>query len=193
MHSLLFIFHVLSTLISLKLMKVKVNIWFSMGVDHSNPYITYILCDIATCSMPSTCIFALLDATTLAEASFNDTRCEENRGVVCPTDPLLFTCNVTATPSDRVFLTFFFTETVIIRLTNSNVIQGSEPDGISILSHNVTGPSPYDYILTLSLASASLLNGGMIECDSGAGMREKAGCPVAGELCVGSQLDVLFL
>ena len=39
------IFHVLSTLISLKVFKLKVKIclctciWFSMGIDHSNPYI----------------------------------------------------------------------------------------------------------------------------------------------------------
>ena len=132
------------------------------------------------------------DAATLAEAGFNDTRCEDG-GVVCPTDLLLFTCNITDTPSTRVIVLFSFAEMVVIALTNNNVIQGGGPDGINIHSHSVTGEGPYDYILTLSIASASLLNGGMIECDSNIGVTDRAGCPVAGGLIVDSFVAVHVL
>ena len=131
------------------------------------------------------------DAATLAEASFNDPRCED--GGVCPTDPLLFTCNVTNTSSDRVFLTFSFAEMDLLSLTNNNVTQGAQPDGTNIQSHNVTGVGPYDYILTLSIANASLLNGGMIECDSVVGVTDVAKCPVAGELFVAVNMLFSFI
>ena len=132
------------------------------------------------------------DAATLAEAGFNDTRCEDD-GVVCPTDPLLFTCNITDTPSTRMTVAFSFSEMELISLTNNNVTQGVGPDGINIQSHNVTGEGPYDYILTLSIANASLLNGGMITCDSNIGVTDRAGCPVAGGLSVGSFVVVHVL
>ena len=52
---ILVVFHTFFTLISLKVkLKVKMNnnsyIWFSMGIDHSNPYIhsTTVLCDLVT-------------------------------------------------------------------------------------------------------------------------------------------------
>ena len=124
------------------------------------------------------------DAATLAEASFNDTRCEDG-GVVCPTDPLLFTCNITDTGATRVTVAFSFAVMMSISLTNGNITEGVGPDGINIQSHNVTGEGPYDYILTLSITSASLLNGGMITCDNNGGVTDRAGCPVAGGLSVG--------
>ena len=121
------------------------------------------------------------DAATLAEASFNDPRCED--GGVCPTDPLLFTCNVTDSPATQVTVTFLPGMVVTI-LRSDNTTGGVHPDGINIQSHSVTGVSPYDYILTLSIANASLLNGGMIECDSVVGVTDVAKCQVAGELMV---------
>ena len=53
---ILVIFHTFFTLISLKVFKLKVKVkkiliyWFSMGIDHSNPYIhsTTLLCDMHT-------------------------------------------------------------------------------------------------------------------------------------------------
>ena len=132
------------------------------------------------------------DAATFAEASFNDTRCEDD-GVVCPTDPLLFTCNVTDSPATQVTVTFLSGMVVTI-LRSDNTTGGVRPDGINIQSHNVIGEGPYDYILTLSIANASLLNGGMIECDSVVGVTDVAKCPVAGELMVYSfvAVNVLF-
>ena len=122
------------------------------------------------------------DAATLAEASFNDPRCED--GGVCPADPLLFTCNVTDTPATIVIVRFSFVEIMLISLRADNTTEGVGPDGINIQSRSVTGENPYNYILTLSIANASLLNGGMIECDSVIGVTDMDRCPVAGELIV---------
>ena len=134
------------------------------------------------------------DAAILAEAGFNDQRCKD--GGVCPTDPLLFTCNITDSIGTRVTATFSFGEmgTIsLIGLTNNNVTEGVVPDGIHIQSYNVTGTSPYDYILILSITNASLLNGGNVTCDSSIGVTDMARCPITGELIVGSLLHVLFL
>ena len=140
-------------------------------------------------------VCALLDAATLAEASFNDPKCEGG-GVVCPADSLLFTCNITDSIGTRATVAFSFGEmgTIsLIGLTNNNVTEGVVPDGIHIQSYNVTGTSPYDYILILSITNASLLNGGNVTCDSSIGVTDMARCPITGELIVGSLLHVLFL
>ena len=83
---------------------------------------------------------------------------------------------------------FSFAEMMIrISLDSDNMTDGVGPDGINIQSHNVIGAGPHDYILTLSIANASVLNGGMITCDSRlTGVTDVARCPIAaGEFIIG--------
>ena len=95
---------------------------------------------------------------------------------MCPTDPLLFTCAVNETTSTSI--TVAFPLDVPIILLSTDVVVGDLPDGVTVF-HNVINN---DYILSLSVETASLLNGGMITCDSGViGKVDMAGCPVARE------------
>ena len=99
---------------------------------------------------------------------------------MCPTDPLLFTCNVTGTPSNTITVTFPHDVTIILRSTG--MVDGDDPPaGVTVFhaNSNITG----DYILSLSIANASLLNDGNIICDPGVRnrMADMAECPVAGK------------
>ena len=125
-------------------------------------------------------IFTLLDAQSVV-VNFNDTRCGDGRGV-CQTDPLLFTCMVTGATANRI--TVKIENVLDIDLNDDNTIDGNLPDGFIVQSHNVqTNGGSLDYILVLSIVSASLLNGSLIICDSNIfGVDDgMAGCPVAGK------------
>ena len=138
------------------------------------------------------CMLLVLHTDAATDSNFNDTRCKYG-GVVCPTDPLLFTCMVTDSPATRATIAFSFAEMELIGLTNNNVTQGIVPEGIHIQSYSVTGDGPYDYTLILVIANASLLNGGWLACGSNVGDVDRDGCPVAGELSVGSFVAVHVL
>ena len=99
---------------------------------------------------------------------------------VCPTDPLLFTCIVSDSPIVDITVTFPSGDE--IDLTVENMITGDLPDGVHVKSHNVTIDGTFNYVLTLSIESASLLNGGEIRCDTNAIDNDDiARCPVAGK------------
>ena len=115
------------------------------------------------------------------DVNFNDPRCGDGRGV-CPTDPLLFTCMVTGSPTN--IITVRIEDVLDIDLNDDNTIVGDLPDGFTVQSHNVqTNVGSRDYTLVLSIVNASLLNGSLIRCDSNIiDVNDMAGCPVAGKL-----------
>ena len=121
--------------------------------------------------------FTHTDAELSVRASFNDTRCDG--GSVCPTDPLFFTCEITESGNTQATVKFPSDMTII--LLSTDMIVGDPPNGVTVF-HNVTINDTHDFTLSLAIETASLLNGGMITCDSAvSGEVDMAGCPVAGE------------
>lgn len=126
-------------------------------------------------------VVPLTGAQLSVKASFNDTRCDDGRINVCPTDPLLFTCTVISSPI--ITITVIFPSGQTISLNTENTTVGDLPGGVSVKSKNVTISGTFNYTLTLSIENASLLNGGGITCDTNAiDNVDMARCPVAGEL-----------
>ena len=125
------------------------------------------------------CILFNVDSAGLPEASFNDKRCVS--GVVCPTDPLIFTCNVTGSGVDRALINLPSGVEVALRSDNTVVVEPNLPDGITVQFHNVAVNNGVDYILSLAIERASLLNGGMIQCSDSSltPVIDEASCPVA--------------
>ena len=114
-------------------------------------------------------------------ASFNDSRCAV--GGVCSTDPLLFTCELYGTLLLRVVLPNGYQEVV----SNGDIADTiSLPAGFMAKLLNImTEKVGYrnNISVTLSIANASLLNGGEIICDNTSwNVNIKAGCPLLGKL-----------
>ena len=99
---------------------------------------------------------------------------------MCPTDPLLFTCEITESGFTQATVTF--PSDVLILLLSNNMIFGDPPDGVTVFHNVAMNNDTNDFTLSLSIENASLLNGEMITCESGAiGNVDMAGCPVTGE------------
>ena len=127
------------------------------------------------------------------EVSFNDTRCGGGRGV-CLTDPLLFTCTVTGVISDDITVNFTAGHEIHINSYNTEVVD--LPHGVTVHNQNVEitdyytltknkSVRVYEYMLTLSIVNASLLNGSII-CSVN-GSNDEAECPVVGKLVIWSR------
>ena len=115
-------------------------------------------------------------------ASFNDIRCET--GGVCSSDPLFFTCELKEVPTLRVILPNDGQEVI----SKGDMTTGVVLDyaGVEAVSLNITevGFSKLNIRITLSIANASLLNGGKITCDDtnrNATVVSMAGCPLLGK------------
>ena len=109
-------------------------------------------------------------------ASFNDSRCVA--GGVCPSDPLLFTCELYGTPLVRVVLPNGYHEVVAYGDTADRI---SLPAGFTAkLLHIMREMDGYrnNISVTLFILNASLLDGGKIICDSTTLNVVKAGCPL---------------
>ena len=104
---------------------------------------------------------------------------------MCSTDPLLFTCNITDSPNTIATVTLPPSGDVIL-LSNDNSTQGMIPEGYTLQSASVSmNGGLNNFILTLSIESASLLNSSDIICNSGlSGGRVMVGCPVAGKFSI---------
>ena len=114
-----------------------------------------------------------------AVASFNDPRCVGQ--MVCPNDPLLFTCTVTESISGLASVTLPSGEGV--QLTSGNMIQvvdGPLPDGVTVQSHDAV-VDVVNYTLTLAIERASLLGGNPIICDARtvSPLTDEKSCPIA--------------
>ena len=123
-------------------------------------------------------------------ASFNETSCGDG-GSVCSTDPLLFTCNITGSPGSIVTLTLPPSGDAII-LNNDNSRQGTIPEGYTLQTTAVSmNDSLNNFLLILSIESASVLNNSDIICNTGlSDGRFMAGCPVAGKLWSQSKVQM---
>ena len=108
-------------------------------------------------------------------ASFNDSRCAA--GGVCPTDPLFFTCELIEVMLLQVVLPNGFHEYVGLGDTATNI---DLPDGLTAVFLNITETKGFkiNIVLTLSIASASLLEGGELGCYDSLGNGVMAGCPL---------------
>ena len=122
------------------------------------------------------------EAQVSAVASFNDPRCAGQ--MVCPNDPLLFTCTVTDTPSAAATVILPSGEGVQVTITNTTEVVGatSLPDGVTVQSHNaVVDGLLVNYRLTLAINRATLLGGNPVICDArtlSVSTDEKS-CPIA--------------
>ena len=111
-----------------------------------------------------------------AVASFNDTRCKT--GGVCSTDPLLFTCGLQEVSILRVWLPTGYQESVSV---GDNVKHLALPAGFTAVSLNILELDTNrirNIFVTLSIANASLLDGGEIACDDTIEQNVTAGCPL---------------
>ena len=99
-----------------------------------------------------------------------------------PSEPLLFTFEVNGTALLRVVLPT--SDQVIIPVGDSTA-DVTLPAGFTAVSLDIMeiDESTTNFKLTLSIDSASLLNGSEIECDDTTSRNEaKAKCPIIGEL-----------
>ena len=111
-----------------------------------------------------------------AVARFTNESCAT--GGVRPTDPLLFTCELYEAVLLRVILPSGDQEIISLGDTAPDVVL---PSGFTAVSLDITeiDNSRRNFNLTLSIANASLLNGGEITCDNTTERNTaKAGCPI---------------
>ena len=110
-------------------------------------------------------------------ASFNDPRC--NGQMVCPNDPLVFTCTVTGSAATVASVRLSTGVEVSIRsATNTTVGEDTLPTGVTVQSFSATMDPPKDFLLTLAITEASILTGA-VECDSILGEIDEAECQIA--------------
>ena len=112
-------------------------------------------------------------------ASFDDPRCAGQ--MVCPNDPLLFTCTVNESTSALASVTLPSGEGVEVTVDNMTEIDGALPDGVTVQSHNAIGDGPVNYILTLAIERASLLGGNPVICNARTvpTSTDEKSCPIA--------------
>ena len=108
-------------------------------------------------------------------AFFNDSRCVACG--VCPTDPLLFTCELKGVFILRVVLPTGDRETTSLGDTAASVALPAGFTAESLSIEEIDG-NVRNYSLTLSVATASLLDGGEILCDDTFWNVVRAGCPL---------------
>ena len=113
-------------------------------------------------------------------ASFTNAACAT--GGVNPTDPLLFTCEVNGVILLRVFLPTGDQEIASLGDTAADI---DLPTGFTAVSLNITeiDESTRNFNLIISIANASLLEGGEIVCDDTTSRNQaRASCPTFGKL-----------
>ena len=121
------------------------------------------------------------DAVPPAPASFNDSRCANASCCVDSTDPLFFTCKLSNVLGLRV--TFPNGDQEIASI-NDEAGALNVPVGFKVVSLNVFEIHEFtrNIHLTLSIANASLLDGGEIICnDTTPRKKVMAGCRVCGK------------
>ena len=122
------------------------------------------------------------EAQASAVASFNDPRCAGQ--MVCPNDPLLFTCTVTESTSSAARVTLPSGERVQVTSTNVVEVVGATPlpDGVTVQSHGaIVGGGLANYTLTLAIDRASLLGSNPTMCTARtvSPLTDEASCPIA--------------
>ena len=122
-------------------------------------------------------LLSTTDDAPSSMASFNDSRCTATDDCVYSTDPLFFTCElndvrilrVVLPNGDRVYFTVWYDEKL--------------PPGFSVVSLIVSeiDDATRNISLTLSIANASLLDGGEIICDDTTPRSKVVACQVCGK------------
>ena len=115
-------------------------------------------------------------------ASFNDPRCAGQ--MVCPNDPLLFTCTVTDSTASAARVTLPSGEAVQVTSMNITEQVGATPlpDGVTLQSHDaIVDGVLANYKLTLAIDRASLLGGNPTICTAitVSPLTDEASCPIA--------------
>ena len=115
-------------------------------------------------------------------------------GGVCPNDPLLFTCQLKDIIALRIVLPSGIQEVVSLSNTPTDV---NLPAGFTVASLGVSDVNGNSilYKLTISIANASLLDGGEIICDDITQRKVAvARCPLVGKLSTYNNLhNVLYI
>ena len=120
----------------------------------------------------------MADVTSSAVANFSDARC--TAGGVSPDDPLVFTCEISNAVYLRIDLPACYQDYISI---GDTVDRLDVPAGFTAESLVITeiDDTTRNFSLTLSIANASLLNGGQITCCETSQNMVMAGCPLAGK------------
>ena len=121
------------------------------------------------------CHLFFVSPVPVVKTEFNDTRCGSSE-LVCPNDPLLYTCNVIG-----------ITENELIKIIvpfNEVLFDPSEAFPFQYLTfgytlESYTSLSNSSYRLSLAIDRASRLHGGSIKCGEYMGEKVAAVCPVA--------------
>jgi hypothetical protein len=118
------------------------------------------------------------DGVPSSMAGFNDSRC--TAGGVCSTDPLLFTCEVYGVTCIQFVLPTGYQTYISFGDTAADIIL---PDGFIAVSLAIAEIDNYtrNFTVTLSIANASLLDGGEIGCMNTLGNGVMATCPLCGD------------
>ena len=114
-------------------------------------------------------------------ASFSDARCEADG--VCLSDPLTITCEINGAGFMRVVLPNGDNDIVDDRSDPDDV---DLPEGFTVDSLVTTSADNTltNFVLRLTISSASLLDGGEIRCEDFTGSDvAMAGCPILGKSC----------
>ena len=126
--------------------------------------------------------FYTTDTASPPSASFNDTRCEYK--CVYSTDPLLFTCKLSNLLALQVVLPNGDHEHLSLGDDRDLKTFVTLPGGFTAVSLNISviNDSTRNFSIAISIANASLLEGGEIICDDTTPKKKvMAGCPVCGE------------
>ena len=117
-------------------------------------------------------------AAVSVEANFSDPQCDG--GMVCPNDPLLYTCTITETPISQTTIRLPFGYDLNIRTENEITVVGVVlPTGVTLLTYEaIVDEGLANYTITLPFERASLLTGGII-CDSTFDSIDESTCPSA--------------
>ena len=111
-------------------------------------------------------------------ASFNDSKCAA--GGVCPTDPLLFTCELKEVFVLRVVLPNGYQEIISFGDIAADI---ALPAGfiVEVLEITIINDFTRNISLALTIVNASLLDGGEMRCDDTTQRHVMAGCPLLGK------------
>ena len=121
------------------------------------------------------CHLVFFSPVPVVETEFNDTRCGSSE-LVCPNDPLLYTCNIigiTEYEDIKIIMPF----NVVLFNPSETILFGRLPVGYTLESY--TSLSNSSYRLSLAIDRASRLYGGSIKCGEYMGEKVAAVCPVA--------------
>ena len=118
------------------------------------------------------------NAAPSSVAHFNDSRCVA--GGVLPADPLLFTCVLNEAILLQVVLPSGDQEFISL---GDNAADISLPAGFTVETLHISEIDDFtrNIFLALSIANASLLEGGEIKCDGRQGNGVMAGCRLYGK------------